>query len=351
MALDEIYNLLVKDLAGSTAKNRFRNELLWGIKKIYYTYTNSDEDFFIIFDYACDIELGMNGLLYLYQIKTKRSSGSNFTIHQLTTIGKEDKHSILSNLLRQDVSQEIKELNIVANRNLKCVKSELSNTEFLCLDDLEDTEKKVINDHIISILGDKANLKKCNFIFSNVPLIKTDMTLLGETVEFLNTSMGSNENNATHFYAYLRKLVEEKATYELYTKSLTDTIDKKGITRADIDLLLKSYRKTLNIYSKSVLEIIDCIKLKVPYLIYIDVKNSFSKFSKIGLESLIVSSNIQLVMKELNDSIEYDTLTVDELIIELSTNIVFDNIIDYSDRICIVCIALYIMENEVVSGE
>nr|WP_135449633.1 dsDNA nuclease domain-containing protein [Planococcus citreus] len=56
MSITEHYMNLPFDLSGSRAKNRFRNELLWGLKKMLELYKESD-DFTMVFDYSCDIEV------------------------------------------------------------------------------------------------------------------------------------------------------------------------------------------------------------------------------------------------------------------------------------------------------
>ena len=49
MSKSQVYEMLPYDLSGSRSKNRFRNELLWGLEKLYEIY-KTGEDFCIIFD-------------------------------------------------------------------------------------------------------------------------------------------------------------------------------------------------------------------------------------------------------------------------------------------------------------
>ena len=56
MDKEKYYMNLPKDLSGSIAKNRFRLELLWGISKIIDEHKANNE-YTIIFDFKCDIEL------------------------------------------------------------------------------------------------------------------------------------------------------------------------------------------------------------------------------------------------------------------------------------------------------
>lgn len=69
MNKQEYYMNLPKDLSGSISKNRFRLELLWGISKIIDAHKEED-DYTVIFDFKCDIELHRQDEMCFYQIKT-----------------------------------------------------------------------------------------------------------------------------------------------------------------------------------------------------------------------------------------------------------------------------------------
>lgn len=54
-------------------KNRFKNELLWGVHKILELYKNGIE-YNVVFDYVCDIEIHLTEDKFeFYQIKTHNS--------------------------------------------------------------------------------------------------------------------------------------------------------------------------------------------------------------------------------------------------------------------------------------
>ena len=83
----QVYEMLPYDLSGSRSKNRFRNELLWGLEKLYEVY-KTEEDFCIIFDYTCDIELHFNNRFEFYQIKTS-NKGQAYTIGKISSPDKQ----------------------------------------------------------------------------------------------------------------------------------------------------------------------------------------------------------------------------------------------------------------------
>ncbi|MDL0240544.1 dsDNA nuclease domain-containing protein, partial [Clostridioides difficile] len=103
MSKIEYYMNLPYDLSGSMSKNRFRNELLWGLKKMYELY-KTNEDFVVVFDYRCDIEVHLENKFEFYQVKTQNNSGT-YTINKLTDKKKGSK-SVVGNLysLKYDIN-------------------------------------------------------------------------------------------------------------------------------------------------------------------------------------------------------------------------------------------------------
>lgn len=71
MDKEKYYMNLPKDLSGSIAKNRFRLELLWGISKIIDEHKANNE-YTIIFDFKCDIELHKDDELIFTKLRRKK---------------------------------------------------------------------------------------------------------------------------------------------------------------------------------------------------------------------------------------------------------------------------------------
>lgn len=118
------YMGLPDDRAGSMAKNRFQVELLWGIKKIIELHKKSEE-YAVIFDFKCDIEVHKNDEIEFYQIKSKKSG--NYTPKTLLSKGQK-KHSILGTLYGLYNSNHKMKLAIVCNMPLK-VKEKIIDVE------------------------------------------------------------------------------------------------------------------------------------------------------------------------------------------------------------------------------
>ena len=71
MKLSEAYRTIPYDLSGSVSKNRFRQEILWGISKMFDLFDKPE--FCVIFDYKCDIEIHLSDSIEFYQIKSQKT--------------------------------------------------------------------------------------------------------------------------------------------------------------------------------------------------------------------------------------------------------------------------------------
>lgn len=75
----DVYTKIPYDLSGSISKNRFRQELCWGISKMFDLFDK--EDFCVVFDYKCDIEIHFNDSLNSIRLKhTKFNRPTSFPI-------------------------------------------------------------------------------------------------------------------------------------------------------------------------------------------------------------------------------------------------------------------------------
>ena len=70
MQIANEYEKIPADLSGSISKNRFRLEMLWGASKMFDLFDK--DDFCVIFDYKCDVEVHFSDSLEFYQLKTHK---------------------------------------------------------------------------------------------------------------------------------------------------------------------------------------------------------------------------------------------------------------------------------------
>ena len=145
MKLSEAYRTIPYDLSGAVSKNRFRQEILWGVSKMFDLFDKSD--FCVIFDYKCDIEIHLGDCIEFYQVKTqKKQSPYNFT-----QLSKDDGGgSIIAKLfVLKDASCEATRIKcaIVANRFLKIKSKTYSESEVIAFELLDEKTKDVVKKH------------------------------------------------------------------------------------------------------------------------------------------------------------------------------------------------------------
>lgn len=244
------YMKLPYDLSGSMAKNRFKNELLWGIHKILELYTD-EKKFNMVFDYVCDIEVHWeNGQYEFYQIKTS-NSGESYTQSKLTKIGKKEK-SVLAKLyiLKHNFEEDKDKIKIaiVSNKPFKDADNILyNNTENLEFNVLNTEIKNSIEKSLKAELEiDKVDFNNMNFIYTTIDLINPKNTLTGELVNFFNDVLKVQIKKPTVLYSVLLDKISQKAEYELKVNTYDELIAKKSISKESITELFNKHIEISN---------------------------------------------------------------------------------------------------------
>lgn len=243
------YQQITKDIAGSRTKNRFIYEMSYGISKLYELYF-SKSDYFVIFDYACDIEIGHDNKIDFYQLKT---TVNNYSIPSLLKTTKKSPKSILQTLVDLKCNNSVDKLFIVSNvyctgNNIKGVS--LKSIDEFCFKDLESDSITLIENDIIWPNG-KSEIDSLYYLVSELCVKNPQLTLLGCTTKFLDKLYPGQPNKAQLFMDAITAKVREKASYEDETITLSKTIEKKGLTHDDITRLLKEYNENI-VHSKIV---------------------------------------------------------------------------------------------------
>ena len=247
---EQSYMKLPYDLSGAMAKNRFKNELLWGIHKILEVYTD-EKKFNMIFDYVCDIEVHWeNGQYEFYQIKTS-NSGESYTQSKLTRIGKKEK-SVLAKLyiLKHNFEEDKDKINIaiVSNKPFKDANNTLyNNTENLDFNVLNAEIKNSIEKSLKEELKiDKVDFNNMKFIYTTIDLIKPRNTLTGELVNFFNDVLKVQIKKPAVLYSVLLDIISQKAEYELKVNTYDELIAKKAISKESITELFNKHIEISN---------------------------------------------------------------------------------------------------------
>ena len=304
------YQKITKDISGSRTKSRFTYEIAYGVNLIYEEY-KKDGEFFVIFDYACDLEKGDGNKISFYQLKTKDSGSYTIDILLKKTVQK--PKSILQTLVDLKNSNSVDKLYIVSNSRLHGEGDKILNMDCFPLSSLSTDTQTKINNNIVWPLG-IPDLENVYYCVSSIILKDADNSLIGLTDGFLNSVFPHSYTNPSSFKQSIMAFVREKADYEFETYSLDDTIQKKGVTRTDVNKLLEDYRKGI---IQSIIPPAELIskwtnRLSLNIGLSIKVKNAFlTRFGK----AYLTTKEKELIKRIFDDfSLKYEDLTPDEAI-------------------------------------
>ena len=245
MDIKEQYMSMPYDLSGSRSKNRFRIELLWGIDKMLEL-MESDKAFTMVFDYVCDIEVHMKDELEFYQIKTHSKSQSAYTTTSLTK--KENKNSqgsILGKLFVLNTIEGRKNLiAIVSNSPYKMSGNDIYNG-IHCFNDFPESEKEKIIKAIKNELNvEEVDLSTAFYICTSMDLENPQNAITGKLVLSFKKLKGCEVERPAALYSLIYDQVSEKACYELSIGSYDEIMEKKGITREEMDYIFNCHAQS-----------------------------------------------------------------------------------------------------------
>lgn len=229
------------DMSGSVSKNRFRVELLWGIEKLLECLDNGIEDFSVVFDYQCDIELHLDDRYEFYQVKT--SSAKKFGVSWACKMSKSGA-SIIGRLyeLHDVIDSETVRLVIVGNKPFTYSGNKLDRPGELLFSALptEDKEKisKAVQKQIPGITPDFGQI---SYILVAIDLTNPDDNIRGHLLRTYEKVMGCEARKPNALYNALCGLAKTKACVEDVQKTYEDVIAKKAITENEVTHLFTQY--------------------------------------------------------------------------------------------------------------
>jgi hypothetical protein len=235
------------DLSGSRSKNRFRNEMLWGLEKIYNIY-ESENDFVMVFDYVCDIELHLNESMEFYQIKTS-SKGSPYSIKKISGPDAQGnsilgKVYVLKNIIDNEEGDLKSKIAIVVNTPLKTADKKIkSSVKEFELVNLDEKSMELVNENLKKELNieEDIDLNSSYYIFTSMDLFEPSNSLIGQTVNFFMKITGEEPKKVVTLYRALSDTIAVKANYELQCNDYSEVISKKGITKSEFNTIIKKY--------------------------------------------------------------------------------------------------------------
>lgn len=235
----EYYMGLPCDLSGSRSKNRFRLELLWGISRMLEL-MESANDFTIVFDLVCDIEVHLDNGFEFYQIKTHKESQPRYTVKSLVKVKEGEQGSILGKLfVLNTISTVPVKTVLVCNAPFKALSSEPGEN---CLDSLSQSNKSVIIEAIKKELGTKdVDLSNSYYLYTPMNLLQPENEIKGQLMATFEKVKGSEPVNPNALYRLVFDAVSEKACYEFDANDYEQIKKFKGISRNEFDRMLDAH--------------------------------------------------------------------------------------------------------------
>jgi len=243
MKLSEVYHTIPYDLSGSISKNRFRQEILWGVSKMFDLF--DEPEFCVIFDYKCDIEIHLENSIEFYQIKSQKAQ-KPYTFTQLSKI--DGTGSIIGKLfvLKDSSCPEVRiKCVLVSNRFLKIKKKELSDVEVINFESLEDDLKLVVQNALKAELNrEEIDLNDLHYIYTSMDLISPENAVKGHIVSCFEKIKGCEPIKPNALYLLVSDTATKKASYEFALEDDFDELVKhKGITKGELDSILEQYKE------------------------------------------------------------------------------------------------------------
>ncbi|MFF2589628.1 dsDNA nuclease domain-containing protein [Peribacillus butanolivorans] len=302
MSLADYYMNLPYDLSGGMAKNRFRNEILWGLKRMLELYKENIE-FTVVFDYSCDIEVHREDGFEFYQVKTQNDNGS-YTIDKLTNKDRSGS-SILGKLYKlkyDEIGEECDEtkVSLVSNAPLNDGKKTHNTTEIIDLSKIDDEAilkiKKRIKEQLK--LGKDVNLRNSSFVRTGIDLINPQNTLIGEIAIFFEDKFNCEPVKINSLYRLLSGEINNKASYELKIFTYDEILKQKGVNKSFLDNVFHNYAK----YTDTAVEKVNTFISKYyedKFLMRVKLNSALSKV----LTNLNISKHLKKLETEISEYI------------------------------------------------
>ncbi|SMC54529.1 dsDNA nuclease domain-containing protein [Papillibacter cinnamivorans] len=242
MKLSEVYRTIPYDLSGSVSKNRFRQEILWGISKMFDLFDKPE--FCVIFDYKCDIEIHLSDSIEFYQIKSQKAQ-KPYSFTDLSKV--EGTGSIIGKLfvLKDTSCPETRiKCALVSNRFLKIKGKELSDAEVIDFDALDDKLKAVVQNALKSELSrDEIDLRDLRYIYTSMDLISPENAVKGQIDSCFEKIKGCEPAKPNALHRLVFDTVQKKACYEFAADDFDELVKQKGVTKDELDSILEQYKE------------------------------------------------------------------------------------------------------------
>ena len=311
MDIPSVYNQIPYDTSGSMSKNRFRQELFWGISKMFDLFDK--DDFCVVFDYKCDIEIHLSDSLEFFQIKShKEQSPYSFTKIKKR---KGSSPSIIAKLfLLKDPSSPNLPIKcaLVSNAYLRIGKTVFSRSETISFDELCDADKCIIENALCEELNrSSVNLSNMLYIYTSMNLISPQDDLKGKITGSFEKIMGSEPIKPNALYRLVVETASEKACYEFPVSDYEELKKHKGITKSELNDILNQHLNKVDNSVEAVHNYIDTqyskigkrhrLKTALARIVEMEYTSNELQEKEKEISTYICRSEVELTTEELTD--------------------------------------------------
>ena len=225
------------EMSGSLAKNRFRVELLWGLEKLLACLDDGVDDFAVVFDYRCDIELHLEEGYEFYQVKT--SKASDFSVSKVCRKPSKGAPIIARLYELHDAGGDGNvRMAIVSNRPFAYDNGKLSSPGEVLVSSLSDKDKKSIEKAIGEACSESGiEYENISYIMVALDLDRPDDAIRGHLISTFKKVRGCEPRKPGALYESLSTLAAAKACEESAQPTYQDVIDRKAITSSEVSEL------------------------------------------------------------------------------------------------------------------
>lgn len=200
------------------------------------------EDFCIVFDYKCDIEIHFADSIEFYQIKSHKVQ-SPYNFSQIKNHKKGP--SIIAKLfvLQDASSPEIPiRCAIVSNAFLKVGRVTVSDKEFFSFEDLDEESQLAVKAALSEELSrDSIDLSNLYYVYTSMNLLAPQNDIIGKITGSFERIKGCEPIKPNALYRLIIDTVTEKACYELSTQDYSELIKYKGISKGELNNMLDQH--------------------------------------------------------------------------------------------------------------
>lgn len=247
MIWNKVYNNLPHDLSGSLAKNRFGYEVLFGIDQLIENY-NKFDDYIIVFDYVCDIELHYENKFKFFQIKTSNTGKYN-RVSFLTNRKNDNVDSIIGRMYKISGKTENEKnmISVILVSNTPLTDGNFSTKPNIpvLLDEIDNNiRNKIINALKEETKTEEVSLENIYYLYTDVGLDYYENYILGKLTNFYEAEVNCSINKPKVLLNSIKELASVKANYEKDCGTDQDEFYKrKGITKLEFRKLIDYHHR------------------------------------------------------------------------------------------------------------